>query len=278
MRALAALNMRQFERTVRSQIEYFQTIERGLQIVLKVKSGGESKALQPHQGRLGAIVFGSDQGLCGSFNEQIVAYALKTLATPSFQAQERGLLAVGIRVARHLEEAQEIVEDCLPTPSSRTGITVMAQDLLVKIEAWQQEKNFQRIVLFHQAFLPASGWAPHARQLLPIDLDWLSGLQRAPWPARTLPFYTMEVDQLFSHLIRQYLFLFLARALAESLACENASRLAAMQGAERNIEEHRDALMGEFQQKRQSSITEELLDIVGGFEVLTQSQSNRIRG
>ncbi|MFP3870922.1 MAG: F0F1 ATP synthase subunit gamma, partial [Syntrophobacteria bacterium] len=83
-----------------------------------------------------------------------------------------------------------------------------------------------------------------------------------------LPMYTMAWDPLFSALIREYLFISLFRAFAESLASENASRLASMQGAEKNIEERLGELRTRFHQQRQMSITEELLDIVAGFEAL----------
>ena len=61
---------------------------------------------------------------------------------------------------------------------------------------------------------------------------------------------------------------------AESLASENASRLSSMQGAERNIEERLAGLHARFHRQRQMSITEELLDIVAGYEALS-SPGNR---
>jgi F-type H+-transporting ATPase subunit gamma len=61
------------------------------------------------------------------------------------------------------------------------------------------------------------------------------------------------------------------RAFAESLASENASRLAAMQAAERSIDERLEELRGEFRYQRQHAITEELLDIVSGFEALNET-------
>lgn len=60
------------------------------------------------------------------------------------------------------------------------------------------------------------------------------------------------------------------RALVESLAGENASRLASMQVAERNIGERLDELHAVYRHRRQSAITEELLDIVAGREASTQ--------
>jgi F-type H+-transporting ATPase subunit gamma len=70
-------------------------------------------------------------------------------------------------------------------------------------------------------------------------------------------------------LIREYLFISLFRACAESLASENASRLAAMQRADKNIDELLDDLNRTFHLLRQSSIDEELFDVISGFEALS---------
>jgi F-type H+-transporting ATPase subunit gamma len=73
-------------------------------------------------------------------------------------------------------------------------------------------------------------------------------------------------------LVREYLFISLYHAFAESLASENASRLSSMQAAQKNIAERLSDLNAEYRRQRQSSITAELLDIVSGFEALTESQ------
>ena len=73
-------------------------------------------------------------------------------------------------------------------------------------------------------------------------------------------------------MIREYLFVSLFRAFAESLASENASRLASMQVAERNIDDHLKALTTESRQLRQMTITSELLDIISSFESLRGKQ------
>jgi len=70
-------------------------------------------------------------------------------------------------------------------------------------------------------------------------------------------------------LIREDLFVSLFRACAESLASENASRLAAMQRADKNIDELLEDLNVTFHQLRQSGIDEELFDVISGFEALS---------
>ena len=62
---------------------------------------------------------------------------------------------------------------------------------------------------------------------------------------------------------------------ADSIASENASRLTAMQRAEKNIEELLDDLNHEFHSLRQSSIDEELFDVVSGFEALKDNFAHR---
>ena len=79
----------------------------------------------------------------------------------------------------------------------------------------------------------------------------------------------MEPGALLSSLVRRHLFVTLYQAFAEALASEHASRLSAMQAAERNIEDHLDELRAELARTRQEAITAELLDIVGGFEALS---------
>jgi len=74
-------------------------------------------------------------------------------------------------------------------------------------------------------------------------------------------------------LIREYLFISLFRACAESLASENASRLAAMERAEQNINELLIELQSTFHRLRQSSIDEELFDVISGFETVVGGRS-----
>ena len=78
-------------------------------------------------------------------------------------------------------------------------------------------------------------------------------------------------------LIREYLFVSLFRACAESLASENASRLAAMQRADKNIDELLEDLNRTFHRLRQSGIDEELFDVLSGVEALSKSVSGHPR-
>jgi F-type H+-transporting ATPase subunit gamma len=267
---MAAVNIRQYEEAVESLAEYNHTVEMGLQIALRHRPEEIKIAQRVLHGPLGAIVFGSDQGMVGQFNQEIANHALRVLKKGRLGKRDCRLLAIGQRVAARLAQAGHRPTASLPVPGSLAGITPSVQDLLVRIEAWREGQGIEQILLFYNTPTQGASYRTTALQLLPVDLRWLRRLAKREWPSRGLPTYTLEWDALFAALIREYFFAALYRAFAESLASENASRLSSMQAAERNIEERLDQLNAQYHHLRQTSITEELMDVVAGYEVLAE--------
>ncbi len=271
MKVLAAASIHQYEQAVESLAEYTRTIEMGLQIVLREGNyiALSSTATHSQNPLHGVIVFGSDRGMCGQFNEQIAQYTVTQIHHLSLSTTEPKVLAVGARVISSLEAAGVAIAENLMMPTSIAGITSMVQELLLHIEMWQFQLQISQIFLFYNKPHSNTTYESHTLQLLPIDEKWLQNLQQQRWLGRTLPTLTMDWSQLFAALIKQYLFISVYRALAESLASENASRLGSMQAAEQNIAEQLAQLNAQFQHERQTHITEEILEIASGFEALT---------
>jgi F-type H+-transporting ATPase subunit gamma len=217
--------------------------------------------------RTGVVVFGSDQGMCGQFNEQVLGDLDEWLETRRAASTETYFLAVGVRAAGGMRDRGLAVDGESGLPGTAAGITPVVQDLLLQVEAWRARRRLGRILLFYNRRLTASTSEPSRTQLLPIP-ERLSRPKQKKWAGHTLPLLTMDRTRLVSALVRQYLFVALFRAYAESRASENAARIASMQSAERNITELLDDLRREYNQRRQTSITEELLEVVTGFEVL----------
>jgi F-type H+-transporting ATPase subunit gamma len=280
MKVLSAASIRQYERAVESLAEYTRTIELGLQVVLGdyARSGeGDLRSLTSPihglSGQVGVIIFGSDQGMCGQFNEQISQYAIAQLQTQPLSIQVPVIVVVGARVMTAIAAAYP-VETSFSMPTSLAGITPIVQELLLHIETWQTQQHLDQVILLYNQLQSNTAVAPHTLYLLPIDQTWLQQFQSLSWQSQTLPMFTMDWRSLFSALIRQYLFISLYRALVESLASETFSRLTSMQLAEQNISTRLVELNTQFQQQRQTSITEEILEIVSGFEVLSQQVRN----
>lgn len=269
MKMLAAVSIRQYEEAVKSLEEFNRGTEMGFNALLRHRPQALT-LLRPEPAQLlGAVIFGSDQGMCGQLNDQIVSHARKAMDNLGFPLEKRLLMAVGLRAAERLEAAGETVEKYLPVPGSVEGLTPKVLEILTDIGRWQEELRINRIVLIFQKRLASGAYLPQTLALWPVDALTLKNFRSIPWPTRNLPIFSMDWRRIFQALIRQHLFGSLYRAFAESLASEHASRLASMQGAERNIDARLAELKGQFHQMRQMSITEELLDIVSGFTALT---------
>lgn len=122
--------------------------------------------------------------------------------------------------------------------------------------------------LFYNESRSGAIFVPTSQRLLPFDLVWQNSLAESSWPNNQLPELIGDDAKTLSALVREYLFVSLFRACAESIASENASRFSAMQRAEKNITDLLDVLKGRYHSTRQGGIDEELFDVVAGFEAL----------
>jgi len=210
--------------------------------------------------------------MCGQFNEQIASYALEEMKGLGCEPSDRACIVVGARVTGYLEDGNQRVDKELAVPGSMSGITLTVQEINTILSDWWMSKKINHLYLFYNNHISGSQYRPHSIRLLPLDLKWLQDIKMRKWPTKVLPMFTIEWEKLFPLIVRQYVFVSLFQATAESLASENASRLAAMQGAEKNIDDVLSELKLQFHQERQMSITDELLDIVAGFEALAETE------
>jgi F-type H+-transporting ATPase subunit gamma len=157
-------------------------------------------------------------------------------------------------------------------PNSVQAITPLIGEIQIESEAHRAKGDYARVYVFHNR--PRSGalYEPVGQRLLPLDAQWQQGLAKIPWPTKISPEIMCGGTVTLRALIREYLFISLFRACAESLAAENASRLAAMQRADKNIDDLLETLHGTFHRLRQTGIDEELFDVISGFEALTGSR------
>ena len=268
MKALAAVSIQHFQEAAASLQEYDRTIAAGLQVVLQHRPEGLEIPRSPGERRLGAVVIGTDQGMCGQFNEQIAGHALEHMDNLDVPVEDRMVLAVGVRAHFALHDAGQPVAETYAIPSSLSGTAPMVEDILVQVEQWRAASDVDRFIVYYNEPLTSATHQPTSRQIVPIDLDWLREIEARPWTGRSIPTFTVDWDRLFATLIRQYLLVSVYRALVESLTSEAAARLTAMQAAESNIQDRLGEFNAAFHHLRQTSITEELLDIIGGFEAL----------
>ncbi|MBE0614634.1 MAG: F0F1 ATP synthase subunit gamma [Burkholderiales bacterium] len=273
MKAMAASSIGQYENAVRALDGYYRTVQLGLTASFRqgASAGASMHISQQDTGTIGAVVFGSDQGLVGQFNEDMVSFLVQTLER---LPGEKIVWAVGERIQSRLADIDLSLRGSFALPNSIGAITQLVGQILIEMESQREKGAITQVYLFHNR--PKSGaiYTPVCQRLLPLDDVWRRDLAAVRWPTNNLPEVMNGGEQTLLALVREYLFVSLFRACAESLASENASRLAAMQRAEKNIDELLEDLNRTFHRLRQSGIDEELFDVVAGFEALTESSAN----
>jgi F-type H+-transporting ATPase subunit gamma len=272
MKAVAASSIGQYEKSVAALSDYYRTVELGLGACFR-QDGPSPLITEPKRPAaavaIGAVVFGSDQGLVGQFNDAVADFAMTTLkALPGTPE----VWAVGERVHARLTDAGLPPVGLFAVPNSVNAITPLVGQILVECEKRHGQSEGAELYLFYNRPTSGAVYAPVSQRLLPLDETWRRKLAELPWPTKTLPEVMGDGAATLRALIRGYLFVSLFRACAESLASENASRLAAMQRAEKNINELLEDLNRTFHRLRQSGIDEELFDVVSGFEALSAEE------
>lgn len=267
MKALAASSLSQYEQSVGALADYYRTVELGLGVCFRVAE--PVKPLVTRQGRTDAanirvLVFGSDQGLVGRFNDVVADCAIDTLA--ALPGKPR-VWAIGERVHARLADAGLAPDGLFPLPNSVQGIAPLVARIQIESELRLGESPDACLYVFHNRPQTGALFGPVCQRLLPLDAKWRQDLIKSHWPTDKLP-EVIGGKSTLRALISEYLFISLFRACAESLASENASRLAAMQRADKNIAELLASFHATLRSVRQSGIDEELFDVISGFEAI----------
>jgi len=274
MKAMAAANIGQYEMAMESLGDYWTNVSLGLVAYLKhiglenpdTKLNGNTKK----DGKtICAIVFGSDQGFVGQFNDSLSQYVIESLAAHKVKME---IWTVGVRVPLLLMDMGMTVTKQFNLPNSINAITALIGSILVQVEENHENGIVDEYYLFHNHLVNEGSYEQEKLRLFPLDAKWRQEKGQLKWPTQKQPEVIGDSGKLIRRLIREYLFVTLYKTCTESLASENFSRLNAMQRAEKNIEELLDDIGHTYHRLRQSSIDEELFDVVSGFTALKKDR------
>lgn len=272
MKTLSAINAVPYEHAADAISDYHRTVLAGLGAFLhrngalaKIRTGRASHAV---------IAFGSDHGLCGSYNEVLAAEVSRYLQTLDKTEAKPLVLCVGAQMEDALIGLGVVPIDTLLPPASADGVGRLSGRIATRLDDIRRESLADEIAVT-LAFTRrgADGrQEPTIQELLPLDPQLVGGLAARPWTSRSLPDFTMPAADLFAALIRSHLFSSVFLASTEALVTENAARFALMQQAEQSVDDRLGVLKSKTRTARQTEITTELLDVIIGFEALKKSR------
>jgi len=261
MKILAAINATPYEQAAQSIQAYHQVVLQGFAAF--AKRSGQLKLEGLTGKRKLMLVYGSDHGLCGSYNENL-AQMVKDYCQ-STSGHDWSFLCVGARMQAALADLGLIVDQVLLPPASAEGIGRLAADLVKQIEAFGHGQQLALNVVA-LAFTERAEQGLNTaviRNLLPLDTQLLDS--KKTWDSRSLPDYSMAPETLLASLIRNHIYASVFSAAAEAMVTENAARLALMQQAEKSVDERLEVVETDLRYVRQTEITNEIMDIIVGY-------------
>ena len=264
MKTLSAVSVSQYERSAFALAEYAGNVELALRAVL-----GSEPLPAPLYGtkdsNVIAVIFGTDQGLVGRFNKALADFAMDFLSHEAHVPANVSLIVGGRKLASKIASSGKNIDTLFTMPGSVRIISATAKKIIMRID--ELVSGGSRVYLFYNKKTSGS-FEPCEEQILPIPRVFLENVKSRRWPTHGQPIYTAQSAELMSGFMRQHLFVSVYRALSNSLASEHFMRMVAMGAAENNIEERLEKIRLEYQTRRQTEITSELIDVVVGAEAL----------
>ena len=265
-------------RGAQSRIERFRPYAEKFQAVLgdlAAKSDGSAHALLERRAECHVsviILATSDRGLCGGFNAMLIAKALDAARTRAAEGKTVKFICVGKKGRDAIRKTGfEILSDYADVMGNFDF--TLASGIGKDVVSGYTHKAMDEVILIYGEFVSMAKQVPLVQTLLPVEAA-------APAPADSAAdgaspkgvseeyTYEPEVKKLLAEILPRFVNVQIYRGLLDTSASENAARMSAMDNATRNCDEMVGGLTLLFNKTRQTSITNELIDIVGGAEAL----------
>ena len=269
MKLVAGAKLRKATERATSARPYQESLTRVLQRV--AKSAGEDsnqELLQSYEevNRIAVVVFGTDRGLCGSFNTALFRQTAKFINAQKEQGREVDVWMLGKKAppffsARSIEPnwaKQDIKNDAYMDNVLELGKRLTAQFTAGEV---------QEVYLAFNTFKSVLVQNPTFAKLLPLTVE--SSSQDDSSDGSQIDYkYEPNPNVILDTLVPLYLQTIIHQSFLETEAGEHASRMTAMDNATRNASEIVDSLTLDYNRARQAAITTELIEIVSGAEAL----------
>lgn len=216
--------------------------------------------------RIRVICMTSDRGLCGGFNSNLIKATEKFIRARRDEGKEVALVPIGRKSRDYFRKRQPIMNERADV-FNKFDMSLAVKIARDVVPAFIKEE-YDELYLVYNQFMNVSVQKPMVVRLFPLPTI---GQDEDVDPEKRIDYIYEPSDEiLLERLLPMYVHVLIYRALVETSAGENGARMAAMDNATRNCEELIGSLTLKYNKARQSAITAELMDIVGGTEALAK--------
>ncbi|MDR1474983.1 MAG: ATP synthase F1 subunit gamma [Holosporales bacterium] len=273
MKLVAGVKFRKSEEEARGGRHYADALRESIEYLCSCGNSLEKKyPLLTGQAKIirsmTIVVYASDKGLCGSFNDRVAKEAVSRIQSFLTTGVRVNAVCIGTKIMNYLRKRlPEIRVDGYPSNffSQTDNLKSFSKQLLARFYA----NDLDQIFLLYNHFYSAINAELRFVQAVPA----ISSLQdkksaAADAVSRQIPFFGTSEERFVTALAEHNFLLQLRQAGKESIACENSTRMTAMDNATKNAQDMVEKLVLTYNRTRQAVVTGELIEIISGAEAL----------
>ena len=208
--------------------------------------------------RVGYIIVSSDRGLCGGLNTNLFKAVIRSMKEWDARNVEIDLCVIGTKGASFFSNLGGRIIAVLKHLGDEPSASDLIGGVKIMLDAYGEQK-IDRLYIASNQFVNTMTQQPTIAQALPLEASEDKSLKHH-WDY----LYEPDAKQLLDGLLTRYIESQVYQGLVENLACEQAARMVAMKNATENAGELIADLKLVYNKARQSAITQELAEIVGG--------------
>jgi F-type H+-transporting ATPase subunit gamma len=268
MRAMSAIRWRKAKNHLYAAQRYAERVQQQLSLAVSyptplVRASGQISRQQVE--RIALIVIASDHGLCGPFNSVLFHTADVYIDRWRKENKSIEVIALGEYARRQYCDKPDV---CHLLWTHRFPLThvvsfIEVRDIWQQVESLYQQENLDELYVIYNYFISFGSYKQRLVRLLPPELTPLSLAENER------PILGSDAAELQRFLLFEHLALQLYLGLVESMASEHGARLQAMDAAKANIDDRTAELKQTYNLVRQEGITEEMLELSSGAEILS---------
>jgi len=268
MEMVAASKMKKAQDAALGGRPYAEELEKLIQNI--VKSSGEVKhpyfLKRENPKKILFLFFTADRGLCGAFNSNISRYLLGRKIEKD---QERSIVAIGRKGMGFCKHAGENVIAEFEGLSDKPDLLATTPITKIAIDGFLNG-DFDEIRILYNHFVNTVQQEIKEKVLLPLSSSEENKEASEDKESETEYLFEPNAEAVLEKILPRYLETIVYQSLLESNASEQSARMVAMKSASENAGDLISGLTLELNKARQTSITTEILEIVGGAEALAE--------
>jgi F-type H+-transporting ATPase subunit gamma len=273
MELISASRIVKSQQRVAAARPYSEQITEVIRNLAKAGAGRSHPLLSEREtiNKVGIVVIAADRGLAGGYNSAVIRAAERKLKEHQALGRDYSLILVGKKASDYFRfrgyRVDELFSGMTDQPRYEDARKV-AEAVMTRFN----EGEVDVVELAYTQFLSLGTQTVRVRRFVPIEAAAITEDTHAGGEGLQSDYeYEPEPDAILDKLLPRYAEARLFAAMLDASASEHAARQRAMKSATDNAEELIKVVARQMNRARQESITNEIMEIVGGAEALAQA-------